>query len=528
MKKISYLIFSLLLFPLVMTSCFDDLDVAPLDDEEITSATVYDNPETYKQVLAKLYAGLAVSGQQGPAGNADISGIDEGFGQYIRGYFNHQVLSTDEAVIGWDDQTIKDFVYHAWGSSDVFITAMYSRIFYQISLVNEYLRQTTDGKLDERGVSDDLRADIQVYRAEARFLRALSYWHALDLFGGGVPFITEDNPIGSYVPEPITEVALFEFIEQELLDLSDELANPPHSEYGRADKAAAWTLLAKLYLNAEVYTGEPHYSEALQYSEQVINAGFTLHDNYAELFMADNNPVQNPDINEIIFAVRYDGINTQTFGGTNFIIHAQVGGSMSAADYGVDGGWGGLRTTPELVNLFPEDDKRRMFYSDGQSLEIDDMGDFTNGYAVVKFTNLKSDGTPGSNLEFTDTDFPVFRLADVYLMYAEAHLRGGGGDLATAVGYFNAVRERAFGDNSMNVTDITLDGILDERARELYWEGHRRTDLVRFGLFTSGDYVWSWKNNVKEGGATDAKYNRFPVPQADLTANPNLSPTPGY
>ncbi|MFW5757448.1 MAG: RagB/SusD family nutrient uptake outer membrane protein, partial [Bacteroidota bacterium] len=189
MKKISYLIFSLLLFPLMMTSCFDDLEVTPLDEEEITSATVYDDPEAYQQVLAKLYAGLAVSGQQGPAGNADISGIDEGFGQYIRGYFNHQVLSTDEAVIGWDDQTIKDFVYHAWGSSDVFITAMYSRVFYQISLANEYLRQTTSDKLDERGVDDNLRNEIQIYRAEARFLRAFSYWHALDMFGGGVPFI---------------------------------------------------------------------------------------------------------------------------------------------------------------------------------------------------------------------------------------------------------------------------------------------------------------------------------------------------
>ncbi|MFW6222642.1 MAG: RagB/SusD family nutrient uptake outer membrane protein, partial [Bacteroidota bacterium] len=509
MKKISYLIFSLLLFPLMMTSCFDDLEVTPLDEEEITSATVYDDPEAYQQVLAKLYAGLAVSGQQGPAGNADISGIDEGFGQYIRGYFNHQVLSTDEAVIGWDDQTIKDFVYHAWGSSDVFITAMYSRVFYQISLANEYLRQTTSDKLDERGVDDNLRNEIQIYRAEARFLRAFSYWHALDMFGGGVPFITEDNPIGSYLPEPISSTDLFEFIEGELLAIGTDLVEPPHTEYGRADKAAAWTLLAKLYLNAEIYIGEPHYSESLQFSEQVINAGYTLHDNYAELFMADNNPIQNPDLNEIIFAVRYDGINTQTFGGTNFIIHAQVGGSMNAANYGVDGGWGGLRTTPELVNLFRDEDQRAMFFTEGQSLEIDDLSDFTNGYAVVKFTNMRSDGNQGSNLEFTDTDFPFFRLADVYLMYAEAHLRGGGGDRSTAVGYFNALRERAFGDDSFNVSDIDLDGILDERARELYWEGHRRTDLIRFESFTGGDYLWTWKNNVKEGGATDAKYNRF-------------------
>lgn len=528
MKKFSYFILTLLMLPLVMTSCFDDLDVVPIDDENITSATVYDDPEAYKQVLAKLYAGLAVSGQVGPAGNSDISGIDEGFGQYLRGYFNHQVLTTEEAVIGWDDQTIKDFVYHAWGSSDVFITAMYSRIFYQIALANEYLRQTEDAKLNERGVNDALKADIQVYRAEARFLRAMSYWHALDLFGGGVPFITPEDPVGTFLPEPITAVALFEHIETELLEAVSDMADPLTNEYGRADKAAAWTLLTKLYLNAEVYINEPHYDDALQYADQVINSGYTLHDNYAELFMADNNPIQNPEINEIIFPIRYDGINTQTFGGTNFIIHAQVGGDMSAANYGVDGGWGGLRTTKALVNKFAPNDPRAMFFTEGQSLEIEDMGDFTNGYAVVKFTNKRSDGTNGSNLAHTDTDFPVFRLADVYLMYAEAHLRGGGGDRETAIGFFNALRERAFGDDSANVTDISLDGILDERARELYWEGHRRTDLIRYGLFTGGDYVWPWKNNIQEGGATDAKYDIFPIPQADLTANPNLQPTPGY
>ncbi|MFN2396513.1 MAG: RagB/SusD family nutrient uptake outer membrane protein, partial [Bacteroidales bacterium] len=138
-----------------------DLDTRPLDDNEITAADVFDDPAAYREFLAKLYAGLAVSGQQGPAGMADISGIDEGFGQYLRGYWYHQVLTTDEAVIGWDDQTIKDFIYHAWGASDVFVTAMYYRIFYQISLANEYIRETTDAKLNERGVSGTLRDQIE-------------------------------------------------------------------------------------------------------------------------------------------------------------------------------------------------------------------------------------------------------------------------------------------------------------------------------------------------------------------------------
>jgi hypothetical protein len=194
----------------------------------------------------------------------------------------------------------------------------------------------------------------------------------------------------------------------------------------------------------------------------------------------------------------------------------------------MDGGWGGLRTTKNLVNLFAENDSRAMFYSDGQNLEINNLSEFTDGYAVVKFTNVKRDGTPGSNLAFADTDFPMFRLADVYLMYAEAHLRGGGGDAGLALQYFNALRERAFGNTTNNVASITLDGILNERARELYWEGHRRTDLIRFGRFTGGTYIWPWKNNVAEGGATDERYNLFPLPSADITANPNLVQNPGY
>ncbi|MFW5725228.1 MAG: RagB/SusD family nutrient uptake outer membrane protein, partial [Bacteroidota bacterium] len=330
MKKLLYLITVIIGSSLIFTACVDDLDVTPLDPDNITSATVYDEPGAYRSVLAKLYAGLAVSGQEGPAGRPDISGIDEGFGQYLRGLWYHQVLTTDEAVIGWDDQTIKDFVYHSWGTSDVFVTAMYSRIFYQIALANEFLRQTSDDLLDDRGVDSELRAQIQVYRAEARFLRALSYWHALDIFGS-VPFVTDEDAIGSIPPEQISRTDLFAYIETELLDIEDDMIAPRQNEYGRADRAAVWTLLAKLYLNAEVYTGTARWSESLTYSEKVINeGGYTLEPEYEHLFMADNNPIQNPGFNEVIFAIRYNGIETQTFGGTNFIIHAAIGGSMNA------------------------------------------------------------------------------------------------------------------------------------------------------------------------------------------------------
>ncbi|MCF8366730.1 MAG: RagB/SusD family nutrient uptake outer membrane protein [Bacteroidales bacterium] len=527
MKKVLNIIMVFAGLAILISSCTKDLDTIPLDKDVTTAATVFDNPEAYKQVLAKLYAGHAVSGQQGPAGDGDISGIDEGFGQYLRGYWYHQELTTDEAVIGWNDQTIKDLHWQTWGSSDVFIAAMYYRIFYQISGCNEYIRETSPGKLDDRGVSGDLRAEVDTYRAEARFLRALSYWHAMDLFGN-VPFVTENDAVGAFFPTQIQRADLYTYIESELKDIEGSLI-APRTEYGRADQAAAWTLLAKLYLNAAVYTGTAKYAECATYCQKVIDAGYSLNPTYANLFLADND-VNN---NEQIFSVTFDGNRTQTYGGTNFIIHAAVGGDMVPSDYGVGGGWGGTRTTSALVDKFPDEtgatDVRAMFWTDGQNKEIVNIGEFTDGYAVTKWKNVTSTGASGQNLDFPDTDFPYFRLADVYLMFAEAAAQGAA-DMGAAVNYVNMVRERAYGDNSGDIAagDLTLNFILDERARELYWECHRRTDLVRHGKFTSGDYLWPWKGNVAEGSATNSKFNIFPIPASDIGANPNLTQNQDY
>lgn len=729
MKKL--IVFSFLIALSTLTSCFKDLDTVPLDPNLITSGTVFNDPAAYKQFLAKLYAGLAVSGQEGPSGAADISGIDEGFGQYLRGFWYHQELTTDEALIGWNDQTIWDFHDMDWTSADGFIFAFYSRVFYQIPLCNEFLRETTDEKLNSRGVSEDLKREIKDFRAEARFLRALSYWHALDLYRN-VPFVTENDKVGSFFPQQIQGPALFEYIESELKAIESELKAPRSNEYGRADQAAAWMLLAKLYLNAEVYIGQQKYTECLTYCEKILNAGYTLEPNYSHLFLADNHRS-----NEIIFPITFDGLNTRTWGGMTFIIRAGIGGSINPLQSGVSGGWGGTRTTKQFVekfptNLtgivvdynysrnqraiyipgtlnnfngaddknklaslsnnnvyegyryFPEDnmefvvlrfpsstlanklgdnegdgkletnganikvpakglyyikvdltagintytlerrdfeitgsavpggaldvtwdatenklrvrgelnegsfsiraksgvvsygdatldgilesageiaiqrsggydllldmtrpdytyqlkltsfDRRGIFGTQGQNIDIptyQDIGIFTNGYSVLKFKNVTSDGRTGANVDFPDTDFPMFRLADVYLMASEAILRGAaGGSTAKAVEYFNAVRTRAYTGTAGNITaaELNLDLILDERARELYWECHRRTDLVRFNKFTTGDYLWAWKGAERDGKAVADKYNIFPIPSADLSANPNLKQNPGY
>ena len=825
------------------TSCINDLDTLPLDKDVTTSASVYEDPDAYIQVLAKLYAGLAVSGQQGPSGNNDLSGLDEGFGQYLRAYWYAQEVPTDDALLGWNDGNLRDYWEMDWGSNNEFISNMYYRIFYQISLCNEFIRETTTDKMNERGIDAAKQEEIMGFRAEARFLRALSYYHALDMFAN-VPFVTEDDAVGSFFPEQIARADLFDYVESELLDIEGSLPAPRTNEYARADQAAVWMLLSKLYLNAEVYIGTPKYTETVTYTKKVIDAGYTLDAEYRTLFLADNNLS-----NEVIFPIAFDGINTQTWGGTTFIIHASVGGTMNVSDFGITEPWSGLRTmktfvgkfynleslksakmpmksvvispkvkknvvdypviyapggyqvasgysdgdwspdvapqlasvnsdnnyegyiyfandnseykftagpnwdlnwgdddadgtlnenganiiapttgmykinvnlndttftsvktdwgiigsatpngwdsdtnmefdadtrtwsvivdltagevkfrandgwdinfgddggdgileygggniqiaesgryrfvlnlgtpdytytvekydTPDqwaiigsatpngwddpdtnmeyneedglwslmldlnagefkfrandswtlnlgdngldgtleqdganipiaepgkyLIILDPENmtytldayiDSRAMFYFDGQNLDIADPFEFTDGWAVTKFKNITRNGTPGSHVTYTDTDFPMFRLADAYLMYAEAVLRGGsGGDMGTAVQYINMLRERAYGNQNGDITqsDLTLDFILDERARELYWECHRRTDLIRFGKFTSGDYVWQWKGAVQDGKGIDDKYNLFPIPAADVVANINLVQNPGY
>jgi hypothetical protein len=418
-----------------------------------------------------------------------------------------------------------------WNADNEFIRAMYDRIFYEISLDNEFIRQTTDSKLSGNGITGPNLALAKQYRAEARFLRALAYYHALDMYGS-VPFVTENDNVGLFFPKQISRADLFKYVESELKAIEGDMGNP-RFEYGRADKAAAWTLLAKLYLNAKVYTGTEHNTDAITYANKVIGAGYTLEPHFKNLFLADNN-----NSNEIIFPIESDGIHTQGYGGMTYLVHAQIGGNMAASDFGVNGGWSGLRVTKQYVALFTDisgnTDKRAVFFTNGQKLDIADEYTFTDGYAVQKFRNVTSTGAKGSDPSgnFPDTDFPMFRFADVYMIYAEAVLRGGtGGDINTALNYVNQIRTRAYdGSASGNITaaQLTLPFILDERGREFLFEMQRRTDLIRFGKFTSGDYLWQWKGGVLNGKAVEDFRNLLPIPSTDLNNNPSLKQNPGY
>lgn len=510
----------------VMSAC-TDLEVQPQND--LTPDVFFSEDAAYERFLTRLYAGLAVTGQQGPAGNADIKSLDEGFSSYLRQYWQLQELPTDEAVIAWNDDGLPDLVTQGWGSTNQFVRAMYYRVFFQVSLANEFLRESTPDKLDARGVSEDVAAQVPAFRAEARFLRALSYWHGIDMFGD-IPFYTEDQTIGSDAPQQFTRTEIFNFIVNELNEIEGDMLEPGTAPYGRADKGALWMLQAKLYLNGEVYTNKQYYNEVVEACNKIIESGvYSLAEEYHHNFLADNH--LSP---EVIFSVNFDGDATQTFGGTTYLVHAAIGGAMQAENYGVNNGWGGLRTLPALVDRFPDEtgniDERAILFTEGQTKAVEAINEFTSGYTVPKYQNVTSEGVPGSDPTFADTDYPMFRFGEVHLMYAEAVLRGASnGDLGTAVTYINALRQRAYDSEAGNITesDLDLDFILDERSRELYWEAVRRTDLIRFGQFTENG-TWAWKGGVQEGTTTSPHLRLYPIPAEELLANENLEQNQGY
>ncbi|MEI7964692.1 MAG: RagB/SusD family nutrient uptake outer membrane protein [Chitinophagaceae bacterium] len=534
-KAIKYFI-SAIIVTFVASSCAKKLDLFPTND--LTPEKTYSTAGGYKSVLAKIYGTLAITGNSGPAGNPDISGgLDEGSQvAFIRMFFNCQELPTDEAVVAWNDQTIKDFHNMSWNSSDPFLKGIYARPIYNITLINEYIRESTDAKLAERGITGTEASDIKKSVAEVRFLRAFNYWVMLDLFGKST-FITEADLIGTALPKEISKADLFTYIEKELKAIDADLAPVKTIEYGRVDQGADWALLARLYLNAGVYTGTPRYTDAITYAKKVIGGGYTLYTGYPKVFMADNDKAKD----EFMFAINCDGLRTQAYGNTTFFVHAACGDETTG--YGVGGGWYGYRATSALVNIFSDPtgatDKRAMFttskYGTSPSqLAIADIGNFDQGAHVKKYVNVRSDGGPISDAAgktFADVDFPVFRLSEMYLIYAEAFLRGGAGaDAATALIYMNNIRTRAYGNATGNIGagSLTLQFILDERARELYWEGHRRTDLIRYGILTNSTYLWPWKGGVSSGTAVDSKYNVFPIPVSNIVANPNLTQNTGY
>lgn len=522
---------TLFLFPY---SCIKDLDQVPEDSRVTVEQQFANNPYgTYQGLAGKLYAQLSIAGQGGPNDNnsSDIDGFNAGFSNYFRLLWNTQELVTDEAKNSWEnDAGMVEMSANNVNSSNAIIDNFFFRIYTCIAKDNEFLREATDDKINSRNLTDAQKTDVKYYRAEARFLRALHYYHAMDNFGN-IPFIDESDLPGTTPPRVKTRQQIFSFIETELLDIIPQMM-ASKSIYGRADKSAAYMLLAKLYLNAKVYTGTSRYADCKTYVDKIINeGGYKIDSNYAHTFMGDNNRSS-----EIIFPIVSDPDHAQSYGNMTYLICAAGIPKTDGIDLqpqfylGSSGQWGGNKTTKEFISLFSSSDNRAMFDKRNGLIEfITDLAKDRQGYRVTKFTNIRRDGSyvaGGSGSVFVDTDFPMFRLSDAYLMAAECALNGAGSLDATTIANLNKLRQRA-GVPDVTASAVTSQFIIDERGRELYWEGWRRQDLIRFNLFTGGQYLWNWKGSAN-GSVLPSYMNLYPIPHDQVIMNPNLHQNPGY
>lgn len=564
MKKILFKTIAAAVLTLGMTGCVNDLDISSNDPQSSP------NPDDMG-LLAKCYATLGLTGQDGGAGNGDLS-LDEGESGFYRTTFNLQELPTDECMWAWQTDTdIPQITMIGWNSSSVRVQWAYTRLTYDITLFNSYLSQVAD---------DDKNRQ---YRAEVRFLRALHYWYMLDLFGKS-PFKTDFDI--STLPVEYSGNQMYGWLDNELTEIENEMTAAGTSvgsfnnseNFGRADLGAVYLLHARLALNSAVYSDtinpETEYRKAIDYCNRIEQSGaYRLSDvpkngnsGYAQLFMADND--QNQDaMAEIIFPIRQDGLRTRQYSGSLMLIAGARSASMP--NYGMKETWTCLfarramtqKFFPTLsdVPLVPDGaetstsqaqtetldqqygtsvahiiaaagDDRALLYSgcaDGaRTISTDAVSDFKNGLSLVKWTNLKSDNTGGSDLSWPDTDIPLFRYAEIYLIRAEANWRLGA-DATTVMNDINELRGRA-NTRLFNANDITEENIRDEWCREFFMEGRRRSDLVRFGCFTGNKYVWDWKGGVANGTTVDSHFNVYPIPADDIMNNGNLSQNPGY
>lgn len=547
MKKFIYSL-AIATTALTMSSCIGDLDVLPLNETDKTAEQAYQTLEDFEMGLAYIYGSFSLVSQNDP-GTSDISVSDAGQSELIRQIVILNEMSADVLKCTWGDSYVTETQNASWTSTGNAATiAVYTRCMVTVTRANEFLKQSASSNIE--GVAG--------LRAEARFLRAYAYYLLMDLYGNP-PFATEENIGGTLMPTQIGRSALFDWIESELVELSSAESSMPEVgavAYPRVTKGAAKALLARMYLNAEVYTGTARWEDARNTAEAVINMGYSLCPNYEELFLQDNGENVNSQ-KELIFAIAYDRDHTQSWGGTTHLVSGSLDDNTSsvvAQELGYPEGshiarerWNGYHIPDEYVSSNFElngvewggsgigydraTSDKRAFFSNNKCVEDFLLTDANSGWRCWKFSSRDSQGnlyTDGSSSKYSSSDFPIIRLAEMYLIYAEAQARIDGGVTADtkALGYIKALRDRA---GLSTPSSINLDFILKERACELMLEGHRRTDLIRYGYFTSMSFSWPYKNGIPAGGvAIDDFRTIYPILQTDLTQNPNLKQNPGY
>jgi len=547
-----------------LTSCMADLDKGNIDP------TVQAEPDI-TALYSKCYACLILEGMDG---SADFNVDNAGKSTLVRNIYNANVLSTDEGICWWTDGGLEDYGMNTPKPSSDAIRYLYYRLIMDVSYCNHYLELPA-------------AQEDQVKLAEVRFIRAYLYYQLLDLFGDPsfIPAISTEMPKqahsynekfqedGVYSRAELLALGrefLFNWVVNELKEAEANLMDPQpktdsDANYGRVDKAAAWLMLSRVYLNAGTYLNNdgqnnPYWAEALSYAEKVINSSYSLFDDskmsaeakangykpYDLLFMGDNG--SNGSSCEAIFPLLQDGRVTKAWGGSMFFVAAMWDPNMATVT-GQDAAttqntWAGMRCRPQLIEKFTSNpnsfvgktakeiramgiDDRAIFWGVDHTLSVYPNDGFASGIVTPKWNNNYSNGgTPHDN-ENVDIDFYLLRVAEAYLNAAEAALHTG--DAGKAKTYMDAIRNRA---HAATRSSYTLDDILDERAREMYFEGIRRPDLIRYNYFggVSVSYGWEGKGgNTGYTGAPFEKYlNVYPIPSSEVMANSNLTQIDGY
>ena len=571
MKKIFLAIATVMLTAGVFASC-EKLDLQPKSETSLMEDDVFSTYDGYHGFFLKLYSSMAVAGQGGDGGN-DVS-WDGGRSVYLRSLYWVQECPTDIVITRTGNgYQIPQTVSLDWTTGSEFPKYLYYRAYIVIAMCNEFLRQSEESVMQSRGVWDKCKDEVGYWRAEARFIRAYQYYLLCDLYGS-VGWVDDSTPNGTY-PEQKTREEIFNYIESELLDIEDDMMPSSKKVFGRANQASAWFLLSKLYINCAVYTGKAdRYDDALKYAEKVVkDANYSLAPNYIENFLKDNDTC-----NEIIWAIPTDDEHMQGEGVTNYLMKTYTSTAIfELVDYGLSANYScNASFHTAFTNKFAESDQefdgtdtwgdkkmdhRALLVVGGntgivkETWYLNDAGqtvfskDYHYGATMSKWRNVTKDRAKVQPTKYSNVAFPMFRKADAYLIAAEAILRGAKGAKSDALKYVNEVRDRAYCDGNyydavknhasgkLTESELTLDFLLDERARELYMENWRRSDLIRFGKYTKG-YNWDWKginkNTKLDGGIEpvghdiDDRYKLYPIPQEDVLYNPLIHQNPDY
>lgn len=560
-----------LLLTASLSSCMDDLDKGNIDPN-------VDATPNITGLYSKCYAGLIMEGNDG---TADFTIDDNGKSTLLRNLFNFNEVPTDEAICWWSDGGIADVGYNKFDPGNATLKNLYYRLMSNISYENHFLSL------------DAAKAEKTKY-AEVRVLRAYSYFLMLDFFGDPtfIDKISAETPRQahsynskfesgkSYTRAELLQMGrefLFGWVEKELLAAEPDLleAKPEtdsDADYGRIDKGTCWLLLSRLYLNAGTYLNNdgqnnPYWNKALEYAEKIIDpsTGYALFDDskmskeakdngykpYDLLFMGDNG--SNGASCEALLPLMQDGDKTQGWGGSMFYVAALWDATMqTVADKDAAttaNTWSGMRVRPQFVEKFFTDpsvvvnksakeirnmnvDDRAILWGKGNSdgartLEIGDNDKFVKGIATPKWNNNYSNGGTPHDSYNVDIDFFLFRVAEAYLNAAEAEMHLHGEGSAKAKKYIDALRDRA---HAAKRASYTLNDVLDERSRELYCEGLRRTDLIRFNQFggTQATYKWELKGGSTNGTTFAKTNNVYPIPSSEIRSNKNLTQIDGY